>query len=149
MLTIIEDTRQQKGKYKEAHQCFEDRGINILRSKLPIGDYALLTDLSKVIDTKKGFEECVGNFASKDHDRVKREIAKAKENNIELIFLVIDKKATCIEDAKSWYNVHGKVKGETLCKILNSVQIRHGVRFDFCTPEQSGEKILELLGVLP
>ena len=149
MLTIIEDTRQQKGKYKEAHQHFKDRGVNILRSKLPIGDYALLTDLSRVIDTKEGFEECVGNFASKDHDRVKKEIAKAKENDIELIFLVIDKKAKCLEDAKDWHNVHGKVKGETLYKILNSVQIRHGVRFEFCTPEQSGPKILELLGVQP
>ena len=83
MLTIIEDTRQQKGKYKEAHQHFQDR---------------------------------VGNFASKDHDRVKKEIAKAKENDIELIFLVIDKKANCLEDAKDWHNVHGKVKAKPCIK---------------------------------
>lgn len=149
MLTIVEDTRQKKGKYKEAHQYFKDRGINVLRSKLPYGDYGLLTDLSRVIDTKKGFEECVGNFASKDHDRVKQEITEAKQHGIELIFLVIDQKATCLEDAKTWQNFRGKVKGETLYKILNSVQIRHGVRFEFCTPEQSGPKILELLGVQP
>jgi len=67
----------------------------------------------------------------------------------ELIFLVIDQKATCLEDAKTWQNIRGKVKGETLYKILNAVQIRHGVRFEFCTPEQSGPKILELLGVQP
>ena len=149
MLTIIEDTRQKKGKYQEAHQYFKDRGVNILRSKLPYGDYGLLTNMSRVIDTKKGFEECAGNFASKDHDRVKREIVEAKAHGIELIFLVIDKKVNCLEDAKDWHNVHGKVRGETLYKILNAVQIRHGVRFEFCTPEQSGPKILELLGVQP
>lgn len=147
MITLIEDTRQQAGKYKKMHEYFDDRGIKVLRSKLPVGDYALLTDLSTVVDTKKGFQECVANFASKDHERVKREIEKAEENGIKLIFLVIDEKAKCIEDAIKWKNQFGKVKGVTLYKILNSVQMNHDVRFEFCTTKESGRKVLELLGV--
>lgn len=38
-------------------------------------------------------------------------------------------------------------KGETLAKALLTMQTKYGVEFLFCRPEESGEKILELLGV--
>ena len=38
-------------------------------------------------------------------------------------------------------------KGETLMKACFTMQEKYGVEFLFCTPEESGSKILELLGV--
>ena len=143
--TIIEDTRQHKGKYNKAHQFFKENHIDLKRSKLVVGDYSLPPKRS--VDTKKGFEELVGNFCSADRDRVKKEIMEAKELGTELIFLVIDEKAKSIEDAKHWKNKHGKVSGTTLYKTLDTFHKRYGVRFEFCTEAESGKRIAELLGV--
>ena len=38
-------------------------------------------------------------------------------------------------------------KGDVLAKALLTMQLRYGVKFLFCRPEEAGEKILELLGV--
>ena len=38
-------------------------------------------------------------------------------------------------------------KGETLAKACLTMQLKYGVEFLFCRPEEAGEKILELLGV--
>ena len=145
MAVIIEDTRQHVGKYDEAHAYFELNDVSLIRSKMAVGDYSAAP--SRVVDTKKGFEEVVGNFCSKDRDRVKREIMLAKHMGTELIFLIIDDKATSIEDAKTWKNKRGKVSGDTLYKTLDTFSKRYGVRFEFCTPADSGKRILELLEV--
>lgn len=142
-MKIIEDTRNQKGKHKALNAWMSDHGIQVIRSKIVVGDYSLPPKIS--VDTKQGFEELVHNFCSADRERVKREIIKAREMGTELIFLVIDEKATCIEDAKKWKNKFGKVKGTTLYKTLDTFAKRYGVRFEFSTAEKSGEKIVELL----
>ena len=145
MTVIIEDTRQHVGKYDEAHAHFDLADVSVIRSKLAVGDYS--APPSRVVDTKKGFEEVVGNFCSKDRDRVKREIMLAKHMGTELVFLIIDDKATSIEDAKTWRNKRGNVSGDTLYKTLDTFVKRYGVRFEFCTPADSGKRILELLEV--
>jgi hypothetical protein len=141
--TIIEDTRNQIGKHKELNAYMQNAGISVMRSKIIVGDYT--TPPAVAVDTKAGFEELVANFCSKDRNRVKREILKAQEIGTKLIFLVIDEKATCIEDAKKWKNHFGTVKGETLYKTLDTFTKRYGVQFEFATPEESGQKIIELL----
>lgn len=145
MPVIIEDTRQHVGKYDKAHAHFDLADVSVIRSKLAVGDYS--APPSRVVDTKKGFEEVVGNFCSKDRDRVKREIMLAKHMGTELIFLIIDDKATSIEDAKDWKNKRGKVSGDTLYRTLDTFAKRYGARFEFCTPADSGKRILELLEV--
>lgn len=141
--TIIEDTRNQIGKHKALNAYMQESGIEVLRSKIIVGDYT--TPPAVAVDTKAGFEELVTNFCSKDRNRVKREILKAQEIGTKLIFLVIDEKATCIEDAKKWKNRFGKMKGETLYKTLDTFVKRYDVQFEFATPEESGQRIIELL----
>jgi ERCC4-type nuclease len=141
MAVIIEDTRQQVGK----HGYFDDSDVSVQRCKLAVGDYCLPPKIA--VDTKKGFEELVGNFCSGDRSRVKKEILKAHEIGTKLIFLVIHESATCIEDAKDWDNKRGKVTGETLFKTLDTFTKRYGVQFEFSTAQNAGEKILELLEV--
>lgn len=147
-ITVIEDSRQHQVKvWKQARKSIEAYGITVMRSKLPCGDYAMMKDLSTIVDTKQGFQEVVKNFCSKDRWRVKREVELAQTNGINLIFLIVDEKAETIEDAKRWYNPYGKIKGITLYKTLHTWHEKHGVQFEFCKPWQAGDRILSLLGV--
>jgi len=149
-MTLLEDTRQQAQKHALKHAYFSAHDIKVIRSKLPIGDYALLNDLSTVIDTKKDIQEIIGNV-TKDHARFVRECDLAEENGIKLIILIEDEKVTCIEDLYKWYNWRLRsspkaTTGQTLAKILHGVEIRHGVKFEFCRKSDSGRRIVELLG---
>ena len=46
-----------------------------------------------------------------------------------------------------WKTVHTKaMKGEVLYKILTTLQDKYGVQFVFCTKEETGAKIVEILG---
>lgn len=149
-MTIIEDTRQQAEKHKLKHLYFDSHNIKVIRSKLLIGDYTLLTDHSTVIDTKKDIQEIIGNV-TKDHKRFVAECDLAMENGIKLIILIEDSKVTCIEDLYSWYNPRLRsspkaTKGCTLAKILHGMKIRHEVDFQFCKKSDTGARIVELLG---
>lgn len=149
-MTLIEDTRQQADKHRLKHLYFDSHNIKVIRSKLPVGDYALLTDLSTVVDTKKDLQEVIGNV-TKDHKRFIAECDLAKEHGIKLIILIEENKITCIEELYSWYNPRLKhspkaTKGSTLAKILHGIQIRHDVTFEFCKKADAGKKIVELLG---
>lgn len=169
MLTIIEDSRQQSGKHTAKSKYFEANGIKVVRSKLPAADYALLTDMSRVIDTKRDLQELYGNLIQ-DHERFRREADFCKDNGIELIVLIEEPGMKTLEDVKQWDNprlsrynkikfMHsrGKMthvplpKGKppipnvTLMKIMWTFGQRHGVRWEFCAPEDAGRRIIELL----
>ena len=105
MITIIEDTRQQAGKHKYENKQLEALGAKILRSKLPCGDYALMTKMSVVVDSKKDMQEIVGNICGRQHERFRRELRLAQENHIRLIVLIENTDGiTCIEDVFEWQN---------------------------------------------
>ena len=149
-ITLIEDTRQQANKHKAKHQYFDAHGIKYIRSKLPVGDYALLTNMSTVIDTKKDIQEVIGNVTSQ-HARFISECNLATKNGIQLIILIEDQEVECIEDLYQWYNPRIRFSpkattGKTLAKILRGIEVRHGVKFEFCKPNQTGKRIIELLG---
>ncbi|HBF66465.1 MAG TPA: hypothetical protein DDW34_12930 [Clostridium sp.] len=150
-MTIIEDTRQQKGKHALKLSHFEQNGIKVVRSKLPIGDYANIKDLSTIVDTKKDIQEIVGNVIQ-DHKRFVEECKLAAESEIQLIVLVENMSGvTCINDLYGWYNWRLKkspkaTTGRQLAKILTSMEYKYGVKFEFCKPEEAGAKVIELLG---
>lgn len=96
-MTIIEDTRQQADKHKVENAQLISLGVKILRSKLPVGDYANIKNLSVVIDSKKDLQELVGNICGggkkkkngeTEHDRFRNECIRARDNGIKLIVLV-------------------------------------------------------------
>ena len=150
-MTIIEDTRQQPGKHEIKHRFFADNDIKVVRSKLPVGDYANMKNLSVVVDTKKDIQEIVGNV-TKGHKRFVRECDLASENGITLIFLIENEDGiTSIKDLYGWYNKRLRcspkaTSGRTLAKILTGIEYRHGVKFEFCKPVEAGKRIVELVG---
>ena len=149
-MTIIEDTRQQAGKHNFKQTYFESHGIKIVRSKLPVGDYANIKDLSVIVDTKKDIQEIISNV-TKQHARFVAECDLAKESDIKLIILIENEdNIEKIEDLYTWYNKRLRFSpkattGRTLAKILHGIQLRHGVQFEFCHPLEAGARIVELL----
>lgn len=173
MKTIVIDTRQQmrNKSHRMKEEYFKSQGLNILKSKLPCGDYSLLDNMSVVIDSKDGLAEVVNNICGAEHERFRRECELAKENGIKLYILVEEDQVDAngryvvnnLADVKRWQNPRLKIRkkvdgrwvqaypkattGVTLMKAMITMMYRHGCEFVFCRKKDAGKKILELLGV--
>lgn len=150
MITLIEDTRQKSGMHELKHSHFEQMGVRIVRNMLPFGDYAIPPSVT--VDTKADMNEIASNIGS-DHQRFKRECIAAKEAGCQLIILVENEDdIECVDDVHKWINPEviyrpRAITGERLEKAMKTMNARYGVRFEFCKPGESAQKILELLGV--
>lgn len=146
---IQEDTRQQAGKHDVKHTYFEDNKIGVVRCKLPFGDYAPVPPVS--IDTKANMEEIAANICGKEHKRFINECKAAKAAGCQLIILVEnDVEITDLSEVHTWVNPRviyspNCVQGARLQKAMETISERYGVKFLFCTPEQSGEIIARIL----
>ncbi len=142
---IVCDTREKKNK--KILQYFDEVKQDYIISKLDAGDYMCYKNYSTIIDKKDGLLELAHNLCNTlEHERIKREIQKAKDlgcNNF--IFLIQDDKISSIEDIKSWKSPHTKVKGSTLLKIMQTMKQRYKVKFIFVSKKLIGKKIIELL----
>lgn len=142
---IIVDTRE-KGN-KKILEYFDKIGQDYIISKLDSGDYMFFKKYNTIIDKKDGLLELVGNLCNtSEHERVKREIMRAKElgcNNF--IFLIQENKIKGVQDIKNWKSKYTKVKGETLYKIMATMKQKYGVRFIICDKKSIGEMIIKLL----
>lgn len=147
-MVIIEDTRQQNGKHDIKHNWFVTHGISLVRCKLPFGDYAPPPKVS--IDTKRSVDEIAENIGN-DHVRFKNECKAAQEAGCRLIVLVEnDLGITDVSQVHTWENPRSVyssrcIQGPRLQKAMETMHERYGVTFMFCTPEESAERILELL----
>lgn len=143
---IVVDTRE-KG-HKKILEYFDKVGEDYIISKLDAGDYMIFKKYDTIIDKKDGLLELAGNLCNtQEHQRVKREIAKAKELGCKnFIFLVQDNKIKILEDIKNWSSPHTKVKGETLLKIMSTMAKKYNVKFIIVPKKDMGKKIIELLG---
>lgn len=70
---IIIDTRQQANKHKHKETVWAQLGVQTVRSKLIVGDYARLDNLTVSVDTKKDIVEVAGNICGKQHERFRAE----------------------------------------------------------------------------
>lgn len=193
-MVILEDTNNKLDHHTIKHNYWEKQGIDILRYRLPVGDYILGNEkvmdviarkkmrgiqpkmmdfvgtYDVCVDSKFDIGELVSGVCGKQHDRLRDECIFAMNNNIKLIFVVENKggqiKNTKIvnptirrlEDLHKWVNPRlcifksGKqaypsaTKGVTLMKACMTFKKRYGCEFVFCTPEESGKVILDLLG---
>ena len=143
---IIEmDTRNQKDEYVTDY--LDSHGVKWIRNKLYSGDVKLVNSTKVIIDLKKDLLEMCGNLTSiKEHERVKREIERAREIGCErFIFLIKEQRISSIDEVNNWSSKRTRVKGETLMKIMNTMKERYNVEFIFTKKELAGATILELL----
>lgn len=142
---IIVDTRE-KG-HKKILEYFDKNNIDYIVSKLDYGDYMIYKDNSVAIDRKNNLLELAHNLCStSEHERIKKEIQRAKDDNCkDFIFLIAESKIKTADDIKNWSSPHTKVRGSTLLKIMTTMKERYGVRFIICKRSEMGKRIVELL----
>lgn len=150
-MLILEDSRQQEGKHELKHKWWLDNGHQLYRSKLAFGDYALPPKVA--IDTKMNMAEIANNIggSKKEHERFRRELILAKECGSKLYILVENTDGIKqLSDVQYWENPRLKkepraITGLRLCKAMDTMQNKYGVRFMFCHPSQSARIITQLL----
>lgn len=149
MITIIEDTRQQAGKHDIKHKWFEENGVELVRSKLPFGDYAPIPPIS--IDTKRNMDEIAMNICGKEHRRFINECKAAKAAGCHLVILIENTDGiTHISQVHTWVNPRAVfstkcVQGARLQKAMETISERYGVQFEFCPPDMAAQRIMEML----
>ena len=160
-MTIQVDSREKAKAIKKILNTFDDSGVNYYVSKLYCGDYMNLDNPRLIIDRKQNLSELCSNCCQ-SHDRFRNELIRAKENGIQLVILCEHGKGVeSLEDVFFWENPRSKKRiknngkwetvptkattGETLYKILSTLQRKYGVRFEFCTKDETGKRIVEIL----
>ena len=159
------DSREKARAIKNIVAEFDRQGITHPVSKLMVGDYMNYDNPRLIIDRKQNLSELCSNVCQ-DHERFRRELLLAQQNEIKIIFLVEHGNGIkCIEDVIWWNNPRrfkrvidkatGKWKevetkamqGETLYKILRTQERKYGCQFLFCDKKDTGKRIIELLEV--
>lgn len=164
-MNIQIDSREKARAIRKIIKHFDDNGIKHFSSKLLVGDYMSLDNPRLIIDRKQNLQELCGNVCQQ-HERFKRELLKAIDAGIQLVILVEhgpDIKS--VEDVYFWknprkheirwkYENEKRVKyvvsekavdGNQLYKSLCTIRDRYGVRFEFCTKNETGKRIIEIL----
>lgn len=166
-MTINIDSREHANELKRIQKQFDEIGIRYFRSKLYVGDYMSLDNARLVVDRKKDLQELCGNVCQQ-HERFKRELLRAAEAGIQIVFLVEHGPDVVeLEDVYFWQNPRKHeirwrvnrqtgqkekyfispkaVDGKQLYKSLCTIRDRYGAQFRFCTKDQTGRKIMEIL----
>lgn len=164
-MQIQVDTREHKAEWERIKKQFDGMDIRYFRSKLYVGDYQSLDNPRLVIDRKKDLLELCGNVCQQ-HGRFKAELIRGIEQGIRIVILV--EHGTDIQELTDvwfwenprkheirWKTVNGRrvrtvqsekaVDGPQLYRSLKTIQDRYNVDFVFCTKEQTGRKIVEIL----
>lgn len=154
-MALVEDTRQQRGKHNLKEKYFDDNGEYVIRCALPVGDYQRPAKVA--VDTKKDIIE-LGTNVKAEHERFARECKKAQKLGTQLVILVENTDGVrCLADLAEWVesddsyknrNRSGKAvryTGKSIAKTCETMHKRYGVMFGFCSPAESGKRILEIL----
>lgn len=149
---LIEDSRQQRGKHEEKNEYWRKAGCTVIRSTLPFGDYCEVPRI--VVDTKRDIYEIAGNIDGA-HERFRRECQRAREHGCQLVILVenldgvttLDELSTWRESEKHFAMRGGsrRIEGKRLAAAMRTMSKRYGVRFEFCSPNEAGRRVLEIL----
>ena len=147
-MTIQIDTREKARAIQQIKAEFAKQNIETITSKLWVGDYARIDNMTTVIDRKQNLNELAGNIVEK---RFHAEIQRAHDAGIKIIFLVEHGRAVKdLIDVLFWDNPRLKesprcISGEHLYKSMNTLSDRYGVEWQFCTKSETGKRIIEIL----
>lgn len=162
-MVIQIDSREKARAIKKIVEEFDRQGVKHPVSKLMVGDYMNYDNPRLIIDRKQNLSELCSNVCQ-DHDRFRRELILAKENGIQIIFLVehgkgIERLEHVVfwenprrwkrrknQDSGQWEEIETKaMTGEVLYKILRTQERKYGCKFLFCDKEQTGNEIIRIL----
>ena len=155
-MLIYEDSRQQVGKHKNIELYCKRHGIELVRKKLEVGDYAF-PDGKISVDTKQDMLEICKDIMSSDHRRFRAECQRAKDMGIQLIILTEEVPPFGIVDlweVPRWrtsgrYHRYGDpmtlVEPKALAKAMQTMTEKYGVKFRFCHRRETPRKLIKYL----
>lgn len=148
MTVIIEDSRQRKGKHEKKRVYFENQGVIVKRAQLPFGDYIIMPSI--VVDTKADIVEIAQNLCGNASERTRfaEEMKNAKMAGVKLVFLIEDKRFGKVSDLyETKIKLHSSkvIRGEQLATSMSICEMRYGCEFQFCSPDEAGYRIIEIL----
>ena len=128
-MIILEDKAQKEDKHNVKNAYWEQKGIEVMRCPLPVGDYILGTDkvmdviarkekrgmatkkmdflgtYDITVDSKYSIAELCMDVCGKSHERFRDECILAQNNGISLIILVENEDGiTTLSELHSWVN---------------------------------------------
>ena len=151
---VLIDTREKPAAIRGIRKYFDEHGIAYKLRKLDTGDYMLEDHPELIIDRKQTISELAKNVGTKDRERFKREIIRAREAGSHLIILVEQNRyqdrgewihVEKIADLIRWSSPHTMVTGERLFRILVSWSAKYAISVEFCDKRSTGRKIHEIL----
>ena len=157
------DSREKARAITKIISEFDKQEVTHPVSKLMVGDYMNYDNPRLIIDRKQNLSELCSNVTS-DHDRFRREMKLAQDNEIQLVFLCEHGQGIkTLHDVIWWQNprrykrrqnpVTGRwetvetkaTTGETLYKILCTQERKYGCKFLFCDKSKTGSEIIQIL----
>lgn len=142
------DTREKARAIQAIKEEFKRQGVETITSKLYVGDYARIDNMTTVIDRKQNLNELAGNIVEKRfHDEIKR----AHDHGLKIIFLIEHGKGVKdLLDVLFWDNPRLKesprcISGEHLYKSMLTLSERYGVEWQFCQKKDTGRRIIDIL----
>lgn len=142
---IIVDSREKK--WEHIRNYFERNNIEYYVKKLDVADYMKEDQEHLVIDRKQNLDECCSNLCTNDSSRFWREVRLAKKLHVKMIVLVEHgKNVNSIKDVAMWKSNYTKVTGKQLMEEMYRVHIAYGVEWFFCSKQDTGKRIAEILG---
>lgn len=150
---LLIDTREKPKAIETIMKQFREAGIRYERTKLLFGDYMDFNRPHIVVDRKQSIGEIAMN-CTRDHDRFKAELERAKAADSELVILVEQNRykdrerwirVGTIEDLMLWESPHTTIRGEKVYRVLRAWMARYPMRVEFCDKRQTGKRILEII----
>lgn len=160
-MDIVVDTREKQKAIRKIMAEFDRQGVKTISSKLYVGDYMSLDNPRLIIDRKQNLTELCSNVCQQ-HERFRAELVRAQEHGLTLIILCEHGNGIeSLPDVAFWQNPglvkrvkeNGRwkeiktnaMRGDTLYRILLTMERKYGCRFLFCTKEQTGSMIIDIL----
>ena len=150
-MVIVADTREKPRAIVRILDTFRKEGITVVRRALNFADYWNPDNPGVIIDRKQNLQEVCGNVVQ-GRKRFVREIERCNRNKCHLIVLVEHGgKIKSLADVINWKNPRLRespyaVSGERLFKIMTAMANFYGIEWQFCSKQNTGKRIIELLG---
>ena len=149
-MVIIVDTREKPRAIVRILAEFDRQGVKYVRRALNFADYFNPEKPDVIIDRKQNLLEIAGNVVQ-GRARFLREVERCNRAGCHMIVLIEHGgKIRTLEDVIGWKNPRLKVSplavsGERLFKIMKAMESRYGIEWQFCSKQQTGKRIIEML----
>lgn len=170
------DSREKARAIKKIEAEFDRQGIQHPISKLIVGDYMNYDNPRLIVDRKQNLTEVCGNLTQQHERFRREALKAQELGIKLIILVEDGMKVKSLTDVESWVNprrwqyckkygipTRGNVEAEIeefircggakqptpgpqLAKMMRTMAERYGIQWEFCCKNETGKRIIELLG---